>query len=88
MTWVFLVTFGLLCVAGLLVVVRLMRGRTTLDRIVSVDVFVTLVVAATCVGMGWLKDGSNIALLAAFALLAFIGSVSAARLVEKKEPYR
>ncbi|MGW3471725.1 monovalent cation/H+ antiporter complex subunit F [Saccharopolyspora sp. NPDC000995] len=88
MVWVFAITFGLLCVAGLLVVVRLLLGRTTLDRIVAVDVFVTLIVAGTCVGMGWLGDGSNIALLAAFALLAFIGSVSAARLIEKKEPYR
>ncbi|GAA0526317.1 hypothetical protein GCM10011581_13370 [Saccharopolyspora subtropica] len=88
MFWVFAVTFGLLCAAGLLVLVRLLRGRTTLDRIVSVDVFVTLIIAATCVGMAWQQDGSNIALLAAFALLAFIGSVSVARLVEKKEPYR
>ncbi|MGI8308323.1 monovalent cation/H+ antiporter complex subunit F [Saccharopolyspora sp. ASAGF58] len=88
MAWVFAITVGLLCVAGLLVVVRLLLGRTTLDRIVAVDVFVTLTVAGTCVGMGWLGDGSNIALLAAFALLAFIGSVSAARLIEKKEPYR
>ena len=88
MTWVFAVTFGLLSVAGLLVLVCLLRGPTTLDRIVAVDVFVTLIVAATCVGMGWQKDGSNIALLAGFSLLAFIGSVSAARLVEKKEPYR
>jgi multicomponent Na+:H+ antiporter subunit F len=88
MAVVFAVTFGLLCLAGLMAIVRLMRGRTTLDRIVALDVFVTLIVAATCVGMGAQKDGSNIALLAAFALLGFIGSVSAARLVEKKEPYR
>ncbi|RKT85359.1 multicomponent Na+:H+ antiporter subunit F [Saccharopolyspora antimicrobica] len=88
MTWVFIVTVGLLSVAGLLVLVRLILGRTTLDRIVAVDVFVTVIIAGTCAGMGWLQDGSNIALLAAFALLAFIGSVSAARLVEKKEPYR
>ena len=88
MTAVFAVTFGLLCVAGLLTIIRLMLGRTTLDRIVAVDVFVTLIVAATCVGMGSQKDGSNIALLAAFALLGFIGSISAARLIEKKEPYR
>lgn len=85
---VFTVTFALLCTAGLLVLVRLMRGSTTLDRIVAVDVLITLIVAGTCVGMGSLDDGSNIALLAAFALLAFIGSVAAARLVEKKEPYR
>ena len=85
---VFTVTLALLCVAGLLVLVRMIRGKTTLDRIVSLDELVTLIVAGTCVAMGRQQDGSNIALLAAFALLAFIGSVSAARLVEKKEPYR
>ncbi|MBQ0925091.1 MULTISPECIES: monovalent cation/H+ antiporter complex subunit F [Saccharopolyspora] len=88
MSWVFAVTFVLLSVAGLLVVVRLLLGSTTLDRIVAVDVLVTLVVAGTCVGMGLQQDGSNIALLAAFALLAFIGSISTAKLIEKKEPYR
>lgn len=88
MVVVFVVTFGLLCAAGLLVVVRLVRGRTTLDRIAAMDVFMTLIVAATCVGMAVQRDASNIALLAAFALLAFIGSISAARLVEKKEPSR
>lgn len=88
MIWVFAVTFVLLAVAGLLVVVRLLLGRSTLDRIVSVDVLVTLIVAGTCAGMGLQQDGSNIALLAAFALLAFIGSISTAKLIEKKEPYR
>ena len=88
MSVVFGVTFALLAVAGLLVIVRLLRGKSTLGRIVSVDVFVTLIVAAACVGMGVLQDGSNLALLLTFALLAFIGSVSAARLVERKEPYR
>lgn len=85
---VFVVTLALLSAAGLLVLFRLLRGESTLDRIVALDVLLTLIVAATCAGMGWQQDGSNIALLAAFALLAFIGSVSAARLVEKKEPYR
>jgi multicomponent Na+:H+ antiporter subunit F len=88
MSWVFAVTFVLLSVAGLLLVVRLLLGSTTLDRIVAVDVLVTLVVAGTCVGMGLQQDGSNIALLAAFALLAFIGSISTAKLIERKEPYR
>ena len=88
MSVVFAVTFGLLCVTGLLVLVRLMRGSSTLDRIVSVDVLATLIVAGTCVGMASQNDGSNIALLVAFALLVFIGSVAAARLVEKKEPYQ
>ncbi|MEU6130260.1 monovalent cation/H+ antiporter complex subunit F [Saccharopolyspora sp. NPDC047091] len=85
---VFVVTFALLCLAALLALIRMILGASTLDRIVALDVIVTLIVAATCVSMGWLRDGSNIALLTTFALLAFIGSTSAARLVEKKEPYR
>lgn len=88
MSVVYVIVFGVLCLAGLLVLVRLVLGHTTLDRIVALDVFVTMIVAGTCVGMAAQKDGSNIALLAAVALLAFIGSVSASRLVEKKEPYR
>lgn len=88
MFWVYVITFALLSTAALLVLVRLMRGPTTLDRIVSVDVFVTLLIAGICVSIGWQQEAQNIALLAAFALLAFIGSISAARLIEKKEPYR
>ncbi|MFR9731096.1 monovalent cation/H+ antiporter complex subunit F [Saccharopolyspora sp. MS10] len=85
---VFAVTFALLCLAVLLSLIRLILGSSTLDRIVALDVILTLIVAGTCVSMGWLRDSSNIALLAAFALLTFIGSISVARLVEKKEPYR
>lgn len=88
MTAVFVVTFGVLSVAGVLVAIRLLIGHTTLDRIVALDVLVTLIVAAACVGMALQEDGANIALLATFSLLAFIGSVSASRLVERKEPYR
>ena len=88
MFWVYVITFVLLSAAALLVLVRLLRGPSTLDRIVSVDVFVTLLIAGICVSIGWQQEAQNIALLAAFALLAFIGSISAARLIEKKEPYR
>ncbi len=88
MTVVFVLTFAMLSLAGLLTIVRLLRGRSTLDRIVALDVFITLIVAATSVGMGLQRDGTNIALAASFALLAFIGSISAARLVERMERYR
>ncbi|GAB2733596.1 hypothetical protein GCM10027174_02880 [Salinifilum aidingensis] len=88
MFWVFVATFGLLCLAGLLVLARLLLGRSTMDRIVAVDVFLTLVVAAVCASMAAQRNGANVALLAAVALLGFIGTVTAARLVERKEPYR
>lgn len=88
MIWVFIATFALLCIAGLLVLIRLILGTTMIDRILAVDVFVILVVAATAVGMAFDRDGSNMALVLGFALLAFVGIVSASRLVERKEPYR
>ncbi|AUS79333.1 sodium:proton antiporter [Actinoalloteichus sp. AHMU CJ021] len=85
---VFAITLALLCAAGLVIVIRLVRGPTTLDRILAVDVLVVLIVGGTAVGMAIQQDGSNIALLAAVALLGFIGSMAAVRLVEKKGTHR
>ncbi|APU17438.1 MULTISPECIES: monovalent cation/H+ antiporter complex subunit F [Actinoalloteichus] len=85
---VFAITLALLCVAGLIIVVRLVRGPTTLDRIVAVDVFVILIVGGTAVGMAVQADGSNIALLVAVTLLGFVGSMTAVRMVERKGTHR
>jgi multicomponent Na+:H+ antiporter subunit F len=82
---VFGVVLGLLCVAGALTLVRLLRGPDTLDRIVALDVFVILIVAAAAVYVAIYRDGSNIPLLAAVALLGFVGSATAARLVERRK---
>jgi multicomponent Na+:H+ antiporter subunit F len=88
MTVVFIVVLALLCVAGALTVVRLLRGPGTLDRIVALDVFVVLIVAAAAVYIAIYRDGSNIPLLAAVALLGFVGSATATRLVERRERMR
>lgn len=88
MNWVFVVVLGLLLAAGILTLVRLFRGPDTLDRIAALDVFVVLVVAATAVYVAFYRDGSNIPLLVAFALVAFVGSATAARLTERRERHR
>lgn len=88
MIWVFLVVLGLLLAAGVLTLVRLYRGPDTLDRIAALDVFVVLLVAATAVYVAYYRDGSNIALLVAFALVGFVGSATAARLTERRERHR
>jgi multicomponent Na+:H+ antiporter subunit F len=82
---VFLIVLGLLCAAGAFTLVRLLRGQSTLDRIVALDVFVILIVAAAAVYVAIYRDGSNIPLLAAVALLGFVGSATAARLVERRK---
>jgi multicomponent Na+:H+ antiporter subunit F len=88
MTVVFLVVLAVLGVAGALTLVRLLRGPDTLDRIVALDVFVVLIVVATAVYVAYYQDGSNIPLLAAVALVGFVGSATAARLVERRERHR
>jgi multicomponent Na+:H+ antiporter subunit F len=85
---VFLIVLGLLCVAGAFTLVRLLRGPGTLDRIAALDVFVILIVAAAAVYVAIYRDGSNIPLLAAVALLGFVGSATATRLAERGERHR
>jgi multicomponent Na+:H+ antiporter subunit F len=85
---VFVVVVGMLCAAGALTLVRMLRGPDTLDRIVALDVFVILIVAATAVYSAIYGDGSNIPLLAAVALLGFVGSATATRLASRKERHR
>ena len=88
MTAVFGAVLVMLCVAGLLTLGRLLRGPETLDRIVALDVFMILVVAATAVYVAIYADGSNIPLLAAVALVGFVGSATAARLTERTGRHR
>ncbi|MBB3053301.1 multicomponent Na+:H+ antiporter subunit F [Prauserella isguenensis] len=88
MNVVFAVTFGLLGVAGLLTMLRVVRGPRTLDRILAVDVLVILIVAGTAVGMAMSSRGIYIALIVVVALLGFVGTISVVRLVERREEYR
>ncbi|NMI02094.1 monovalent cation/H+ antiporter complex subunit F [Pseudonocardia acidicola] len=88
MSTVFAITLAMLCVAGLLTLLRLLRGPSTLDRIAALDVFVVLIVAAAAVYVAIYRDSSNIPLLVAVALIIFVGSVTAARLVERWERHR
>jgi multicomponent Na+:H+ antiporter subunit F len=88
MSIVFLTVLGILGVAGALTLYRLFRGPTTLDRIVALDVFVVLTVVGATVYVAYFRDGSNIPLVAAVALVGFVGSVSAARLAVRRERHR
>jgi multicomponent Na+:H+ antiporter subunit F len=88
MTVVFVITFGLLSAAGVLVLLRLARGPRTLDRILALDVLLVLIVAGVAVGIAGSFRGFNIALLVTVALLAFVGSIAAIRLVERWEEYQ
>ncbi|GAA2120690.1 monovalent cation/H+ antiporter complex subunit F [Streptomyces synnematoformans] len=74
--------------AGLLTLVRLVHGPRALDRILALDVLVTMVIAGTATGMLLRKDTTSLPVLVVLALLAFTGSVTAAHLIEKREGMR
>lgn len=84
MTVVYTITLVLLSLAGLLTLGRALAGPTNLDRIVALDVLVILIVAGVSVELGMRNEGWNIALVLVVALLGFLGSLTAARLVERR----
>ena len=88
MNLVFTITLVMLAAAALVTLARLLRGPSTLVRIAALDVLVVLVVGGTGVYVAINRDGSNIPLLAAVALIGFVGTATAARLVERWERHR
>jgi multicomponent Na+:H+ antiporter subunit F len=85
---VFGLVLGMLSAAALLTVARLLKGPSTLDRIAALDVFVVLIVAGSAVYIAIHRDGATVPLIAAVALVGFVGSATAARLVERWERHR
>jgi multicomponent Na+:H+ antiporter subunit F len=70
---------GLLFAAVSLVLVRIVRGPTTLDRIVAIDVLLAIVVCSIAAEAAYTRDATSLPILVVLSILGFIGSVSVAR---------
>ncbi|MGQ0481593.1 MAG: monovalent cation/H+ antiporter complex subunit F [Pseudonocardia sp.] len=81
-------TLAMISAAALLTIARMLRGPSTLDRIVCLDVLVVLAVAAAGVYVAYYRNDTYLALIAAVALVGFVGSATAARLVERRDRHR
>ncbi|GIF00888.1 monovalent cation/H+ antiporter complex subunit F [Paractinoplanes rishiriensis] len=79
MTVVGIAVSMLLFAALTLVLVRVVRGPTTLDRIVAVDVLLAVVVCAIAAEAAYTRDATSLPILVVLSILGFIGSVSVAR---------
>lgn len=88
MTFMYTATLAVVAVAGLLTLLRLVRGPDALNRIVALDVLLTMIIAGTAVGMAVREDATALPVLVVLALLAFTGSVTAAHLIEKRAGLR
>lgn len=64
---------------GLLCLVRLVNGPTTLDRTVATDVFIAACIGAIGVEAALNQHNTTLPILAALSFVAFLGSVSVAR---------
>jgi multicomponent Na+:H+ antiporter subunit F len=70
---------ALLAAATILVLTRLVRGPSTLDRIVAVDVLLAIVICAIATEAAYTRDATSLPLLVGLSILGFIGSVSVGR---------
>jgi multicomponent Na+:H+ antiporter subunit F len=79
MTFIAFAVTVLLAVGGGLTVVRIVRGPTTLDRIVATDVLLAIIVVAVAAEAAITRDATALPILAVLSILGFTGSVSVAR---------
>jgi len=74
-----------LIASGALVLVRLLRGRTASDRVIALDTLLLVAVAAVAVQIARLDQEEYAGILVVVSLLAFTGTVTAARFLERRE---
>ncbi|HEY8340016.1 MAG TPA: monovalent cation/H+ antiporter complex subunit F [Egibacteraceae bacterium] len=84
MTTVTTVAMAGLVAAGLLCLLRLLRGRSLADRVVALDALLLVVVSGIAV-MAVRRDSDTfLNVLVVTALVSFIGTVTVARFIERR----
>lgn len=79
MTWVWVAAGGMLTLAAVLTMTRLLIGPSTLDRLIAVDTTVAVTMCGIATWAAYSRDTTVTYGLAALALIGFVGSVSIAR---------
>jgi multicomponent Na+:H+ antiporter subunit F len=80
-----LVAGGVLTVAALLALLRVIRGPTVLNRVVALDVMVSILISALGVEAAYNRHTTTVPIIVALALVGFVGSVSVARFVARDD---
>jgi multicomponent Na+:H+ antiporter subunit F len=70
---------AMLGAAALLLVIRISRGPTMLDRVVALDVLVAVVIGALALEAASQQHTTTLPVLVVLSLLGFVGAVSVAR---------
>jgi multicomponent Na+:H+ antiporter subunit F len=79
MSAVLAICVAMLGAAALLLVIRISRGPTMLDRVVALDVLVSVVICGLALEAAVNRHATTLPILGVLSLLGFVGSVSIAR---------
>jgi multicomponent Na+:H+ antiporter subunit F len=82
MTVVISAVLGVLAVSGSLAVVALIRGPSAADRMVALDLLLLVLAGGTAVGAVAADDTTLLVVLVVVTLIAFVGTVAIARIIE------
>ena len=78
------VALAVLGLTLLLVTVRFVRGPSTLDRLVSLDAIVAVIMCALMAHVALTRDSSTVPTVVAVSLVGFLGSSTVARFVGRR----
>ncbi|CAM3983372.1 monovalent cation/H+ antiporter complex subunit F [Janibacter anophelis] len=79
------IALGLLFAAAALVLVRVYLGPTNLDRALSLDVLIVIVTGIIATQILRIDDVGALPIMVVFSLTGFVGSLSVARFMARKE---
>jgi len=78
------IAFAAVGLAGMLCVLRIIRGPSLADRIVASDTLVLVVVSGLGVSIVQTRSGTYVTLLVVMALVGFAGTAFLARFIEAR----
>lgn len=84
MSVLYVLTMAMLAAAGLLCMVRMLRGRSFPDRAVALDTLLVVVVCGIALDAARTGSGTYLDVLVVAALLGFVGTALVARFIEKR----
>lgn len=78
------ICIALLVVAGALVLVRLVRADSIADRVVALDTLLVVIISGIAVDAAAEGTGAFLDVLVVGSLIAFAGTVTVARFIERR----
>lgn len=85
MVWVWVISGVLIAGGALMALARVIVGPTMLNRMLALDVIVTILVSTLAISTGISGNTSLLVVMAALTLLGFVGAVTVARFSAREE---